>query len=152
MLNIAGRYDEALALLRRNTELQPDNGIAFATRLNTAVNAGRDDDVIESAVGYLHTVKATSPTADEMRAARAQGGHAGLIRFLLAKFPPAEVGRFKAQFLAEIGERDQAMAALENAYQAGVAVLPFAIRYKQFDPMRQDPRFIAFAHRLGLEP
>jgi eukaryotic-like serine/threonine-protein kinase len=152
MLNIARRYDEALALLRRGTELQPDNVIAWATRLNTAVTAARDDDVIESAAGYLRAVKASSPTAAEMQSARAQGGHAALVRFLIDAFPRAELARFKAQWYAELGERDRAVAALENAYQDRVPGLPFILRYKQFDSMRGDPRFVAFVHRLGLEP
>ena len=61
---------------------------------------------------------------------------------------------FLAQAYAGLGRKDQALAALEKAYEERSE--PHSMTYTAVDPhfdsLRSDPRFDAFLRRAGLPP
>jgi TolB-like protein/DNA-binding winged helix-turn-helix (wHTH) protein len=67
------------------------------------------------------------------------------------KQPPAAL--FLAQAYAGLGRKDQAFAWLEKAYDQRIrGDMAFLSVDPGFDPLRSDPRFDAFLHRVGLPP
>ena len=61
---------------------------------------------------------------------------------------------FLAQAYTALRRKDQAFAWLEKAYElrSGVDEMIFLTIDPRFDPLRSDPRFDAFLHRVGLPP
>ena len=55
-----------------------------------------------------------------------------------------------AEMLAQMGDRDGAIAELEAALKARDPGLGFVPTDHNFDPIRQDPRFAAIVARLGF--
>jgi eukaryotic-like serine/threonine-protein kinase len=56
----------------------------------------------------------------------------------------------KALVLAPLGRKDDALTALERAYEERNALMWFRIYFKLFDPLRESPRWKAIAKRLAL--
>jgi TolB-like protein len=50
-----------------------------------------------------------------------------------------------------LGDKDQAFAWMEKAYQSRAGNLPWMIMEPKFDPVRSDPRFAELVHRMGLD-
>jgi eukaryotic-like serine/threonine-protein kinase len=50
-----------------------------------------------------------------------------------------------------LGDHDQALRYLERAYDERSTVLAYLLIDPRFAPLRNDPRFLALARRLGGE-
>jgi hypothetical protein len=98
-----------------------------------------------------------SETPQELRDARRQVGD--LPRISRSK-TDARTQRPKPNFRlsieailnAALGERDQAFASLEKAYQAHDVQFQFLGVSPEWDPLRSDPRFQDLLRRVGLAP
>ncbi len=55
-----------------------------------------------------------------------------------------------ALVFAGLGNKDQALAALEKAFQQKSTLLTYVKMDARFDPLRPDPRFADLLHRMGL--
>ena len=55
----------------------------------------------------------------------------------------------RAVVLAPLGRADEALDALERAYEERNALLWFRIHFPVFDPLRSTPRWKALAERLA---
>jgi TolB-like protein/Tfp pilus assembly protein PilF len=72
---------------------------------------------------------------------------AELKRRRQAGYVPA--GAFVNAYLG-LGDNDEAFAWLEQAYKEKSNILQFVKTHPYFDPIRNDPRFVALIHRVGL--
>jgi TolB-like protein/Tfp pilus assembly protein PilF len=50
-----------------------------------------------------------------------------------------------------LGEKDQAFACLDKAYQERSGIIAWLRIEPHFDPLRSDPRFVELGHRMGLK-
>jgi tetratricopeptide (TPR) repeat protein len=96
------------------------------------------------ALGCLGYVYAMSGKRDEARAALAELSHTAKEQFV-SPFVIALV-------YVGLGEKDQAFAWLEKAFQDRDELLGFMRFYFTMDPLRSDARYAALMQRLGLEP
>jgi serine/threonine protein kinase/tetratricopeptide (TPR) repeat protein len=55
-----------------------------------------------------------------------------------------------ALVFAGLGEKDQALAALEKTFREKSTLLTYVNMDARFDPLRHDPRFTDLLHRMGL--
>ncbi|HSE36285.1 MAG TPA: protein kinase [Blastocatellia bacterium] len=60
--------------------------------------------------------------------------------------------QYVAAVYAGLGDRDQAFAWLEKAFQARNGTLVFLVTDLPFDPLRSDPRYADLIRRMGLKP
>lgn len=60
--------------------------------------------------------------------------------------------QYVAAVYAGLGDKDQAFAWLEKAFQARNATLVFLVTDLTFDPLRSDPRYADLIRRMGLRP
>jgi eukaryotic-like serine/threonine-protein kinase len=148
----ARQYDDALASERRALEMTPENQTIWNVRWQASWTIDRMDDAIESLVGLLATTDSRALRADELREAMAKGGKPALTRLLLARWPREVRPLNRAIWFSELGERDSAMAVLEQAYIERRASLLYQLRFPTLDGMRGDPRYLAFMRKVGLEP
>ena len=56
-----------------------------------------------------------------------------------------------AVIYAALGEKDQAFAWLEKAYEERSFFLPFIKTRIEYDPLRSDPSFKKLLKKMGLE-
>jgi serine/threonine-protein kinase len=116
-----GAYDEAIAAFERGVEITQGNHSLYISLLGGALaRAGRTKDA-ERVLAEL----------DE--------------RSTREYVPPFD----RAIILAPLGRTDEALAALERAYEERNALLWFRIRFPNLDPLRASPRWQTLARRLA---
>ena len=154
-LLLARRYDEALAQALRTIEIEPGYGTAYLTLGRTYLQKGMHAEAIAA------LQRAVDVTAGLSRA-RALLGHAFAVAGQTDKARQTLVDLEKlsgqmpvspydiALIYAALGDRDQAFAWLDKAYQARAGDLVQLKVDMRFDTVRHDPRFVALVRRIGL--
>lgn len=156
-----GRHEEAIARLQRTLELEPDS---WAARRNLAGIYARLDRLEEAVKEYER-----SGSADGVARVRAlQGRPAGLRRILRDLHDSARRQYVSpvafASLYATLGDRERALAHLEQAADtkaAGLVDVVGAARFnptlasptmaREFDFLRSGPRFVHLRRRMQLD-
>jgi TolB-like protein len=153
---MARRYDEALEHFRTVLRLSPgsmqgfiglSNALHYAGRYEEAfaaerenVRAGRSDPELEQALmeGYAEAgYQSAMRRGAELLAERSRSQHVAATRV--------------ARLYLRAGDNDRALDWLERGYQARDPVLPYiSSGHKDFDPLRDHPRFQALLRRMSL--
>jgi TolB-like protein/Tfp pilus assembly protein PilF len=138
----AGRIDDGVAEIKKSMELDPTfpwahSHISFVYRMK----GDRASSVEER--GRAFELLDRADQATRMRESFAKSGWTGYLREIVSQ----DWGRLgtsqtrRASLLAELGEKEAAMASLNEAATKGDSWL-FSIKYDPaFDPLRGDPRF-----------
>jgi len=149
------RYDEAIGQLRSVLAVEPDQAMARWFLGFALIASGRSQEAIHE---LEQTVIATgrSPGSIEMLAtAYAYGGRRKEALRLVDELKQRQktgyvpAGAFINPYLG-LQDYDQAFAGFERAYQEQSNILQFLRVHPFFDPVRDDPRFIALIRRVGL--
>ena len=150
----AGRYGEADSLLREvlksdSTDALAKWGLALVDeqqgRLNDAIAilepiSGGGSLNRKSSLGHAYAVAG--------KVTRARNVLAALRTAAATSYVPSY---YFAVVHAGLGERDQALRYLERAYEERSTVLAYLLIDPRLAPLRDDPRFLALARRLGGE-
>lgn len=148
----ARRYDDAIVQGQKVLDLEPDYRDAHIWLSYAYAKTGRFEDATgESAIvtGYRQP---WWPHAWILAAA----GHSGEARELLEQQAPAELSGppidayFLAIVLGELGEKDRALAALEQAYHGRTALMSLSNVDPRIDALRDEPRFQDLQQRMGF--
>jgi DNA-binding winged helix-turn-helix (wHTH) protein/Tfp pilus assembly protein PilF/TolB-like protein len=135
----AGRFSEAAAQARRALEIDPAMGEAKACLARALVYAGDEraalDVIREESPERAQTVEGMAP--------------AEAIRALWRGATPADPYQ-RAWRLAWVGERDQAIVALENALGVRSSMMPLVAVDPAFAALREDRRFREIVKRMRL--
>jgi TolB-like protein/lipoprotein NlpI len=138
----AGRIDDGIAEIKKSMEVNPafpwtHSHLSFVYRMQ----GDRAASVAERARAFELLDRADQ--AQRMRESFARGGWTGYLREILSE----DWGRLgtsqtrRASLQSELGEKEQAIASLNEAAAKGDYWL-FSIKYDPaFDPLRGDPRF-----------
>ncbi len=154
ILSSAGRHDQARAALEKTLEL--DRGYPYAhLYLGHLYMAQGDPAKAIDAYRQAATLGLdTPPTQIALGAAYARAGQTDRARATLAELrrrtenvSPSEL----AILLVALGEPEQALASLEDAYRARDPHLQQLGVEPGFDPLRAEPRFRDLLQRIGLE-
>jgi TolB-like protein/Tfp pilus assembly protein PilF len=147
----SGRIDDGIAEIRKSMELDPTfpwthSHISFVYRMK----GDRADSVEERARAFELLDRADQ--ARRMRESFAASGWTGYLREILSQ----DWGRLgtsrtrRASLLAELGEKEEAIASLNDAAAQGDYWL-FSIKYDPaFNPLRGEPRFRALVKTFEL--
>ena len=149
----AGRYDEAGSRLREvlksdSTDVTGQWGLALV-----AEQQGKPDQ----AIAILEPLSGSSLNRkSSLGHAYAVAGKVAQARGVLAAFHAAAAHKYVPSYYyavvhAGLGERDQALRYLERAYEERSTVLAYLLIDPRLAPLRNDPRFVALAGRLGGE-
>jgi DNA-binding winged helix-turn-helix (wHTH) protein/TolB-like protein/thioredoxin-like negative regulator of GroEL len=135
----AGRFHEAAAQARRALELDPSMNEARACLSRALVYAGEPRAALEvlreESPGRIRSVDGLPP--------------AEAIRTLWRSATPSDPYQ-RAWRMTWVGERDQALAALESALEARSSMMPMVASDPAFAGLRDEPRFRAIVKRMGL--
>jgi TolB-like protein/Flp pilus assembly protein TadD len=150
----AGRYGEADSLLREVLKSDSTDVLAKWGLALVAEQQGRPNDTIAilepiSSDGSLNR-------KSSLGHAYAVAGKVTRARNVLAELRKAAATRYVPSYYfalihAGLGERDQALRYLERAYEERSTVLAYLLIDPRLAPLRDDPRFLALARRLGGE-
>jgi serine/threonine protein kinase/DNA-binding NarL/FixJ family response regulator/Tfp pilus assembly protein PilF len=155
VLSAARRHEQAIAALTRTIELDPSYPYSYLFLGSTFAAQRRYPDAIASYQQAIALGLDTPATQIALGAAYAQAGDSLKARAMLARLrsktdyvSPGEL----AILLAALGEREEAFASLEKAYEAHDLQLQNLGVSGGFDPLRSDPRFQDLLRRVGLAP
>jgi tetratricopeptide (TPR) repeat protein len=166
MLIWARQYDQAIAQCRKTMELDPgftlgrfNLGLAYgySGRHEAAVAELRQVIALaESGSGLYGTVSYAHPVAGlgDIYAASGRRAEARkIVDGLKIPAPQREVVPYEIAIIyAGLGEKDQALAWLEKAYEQHRFGLLFLKLDPPFRGLQADPRFAALLRRVGLTP
>ena len=151
-----GEYERAIAQLRRTLELDPDYAIGHQDLALALVRLGRLD---EAAAELEEVARLTGGGT----AARAYLGYVlalredreGARRVLAELARRATTGHVAAHEAAlvhtALGDRDEAFAALDRAFDERSDMLLYLAVEPLWEPLRGDPRFAELVRRVGIQ-
>jgi serine/threonine protein kinase/Flp pilus assembly protein TadD len=157
VLYYAHRYGQAIEQLRKTTDLDPNYwyaheylGLAYEQQSQYPEAIAE----LQKAVQLAGVI--TEPTAWLARAYAVSGKEAAAQKLLDAlKQPSKQAYLFPydvAMVYAGLGERDQALAWLERAYQERSSFMIALKVDPQLDSLRSDPRFQDLVRRMNFPP
>jgi tetratricopeptide (TPR) repeat protein len=151
-LLLARQNDQAAEVARKIIEVDQSYGDAYAL-LGSAYEA--KGQYAEAMAAYQQAVKLGLQTPDlqiYIGTTYAKAGERGKAQAILKRLEAEKtVSRGAlAELYAALGEREQAFAALEQAYAAHDPQLQFLRITPHLDPLRSDPRFQDLLRRVGL--
>jgi serine/threonine protein kinase/tetratricopeptide (TPR) repeat protein len=149
----AGRYDAASSRLREilksdSTDITVKWGLALVLE-----QQGRPNE----AIALLEPITGSSLLRkSSLGHAYAVAGRTTRARSVLAELRTQATRRYVPSYWfalvhAGLGERDQALRYLERAYEERSTVLAYLLIDPRLASLRDDPRFLALARRLGGE-
>lgn len=149
-----GQYETAAGLLQNAVDESPDNPVAWDMLVRARVASGSLDGVLGAVRSWSHSDMPGAPSpasADSLAAIASREGMRGYWRWTLARLEARDqtgrnVPRVElAAAHAAIGDKDEALNLLTEAFARGERGL-FTL---QFDPawdgLRNDPRFVELA-------
>jgi adenylate cyclase len=150
----ARRYDEAITQFHKTIEIEPNFPTAHAMLARAYAAKGRYSEAVAE---FMKTADLSGMVgiAKELQDAYAKGGWNGYLRQFaeIRKAEPTsgyKPSYFVARALAQLGEKDEAFAWLEKAYQERDYRLTQLKVSPEMDNLRSDPRFADLLRRLGL--
>jgi Flp pilus assembly protein TadD len=155
-LSLARRDEEALARLQTTFDIEPDFWVAYLNLGRILFTMGRSAEAIDAlrkaralsgdgphaiaALGYVH---ARSGDAESAQACLRELHALSAKRYV----PPSNY----ATIHCGLGETDQALERLEQAYAERDVWMTFLKIDRRCDALRDNPRFAALARRMELD-
>jgi len=154
----ARRYDQAIEQLRKTQEMDPNFANAHLVLGWTYLRKGMGEQAIAelqkmitlSGDSLLAAAALVQAYAKLGKRREAQKRLDQVIE--LSKNRPAKSSYFIAASYAELGEKDQALAWLQKAYDERNDFLLGIRSDPSFNSLRSDPRFAALLKKVGLRP
>ncbi len=152
-LCLAGRYNETIEQHKKTEELDPnyyylDSWVGMAYR--------EKNMYAESVAEYLDAQQITGSPIAGLAVTYARMGKIAEATEILRELLELAKRRYVwpeqvAMIYANLGEKDQAFAWLEKAYEARSGSMSSSLTYATYAPLRSDPRFSTFLRKIGLE-
>ncbi len=155
-LFFARRFDEAIAQFRKTLRFDPNNSNAL-TFMSATYEAMGDHKLAVNA--YLEFLRVRNRTPEEIETFKItfdQKGMTAYWRMKLGRLQSAvskgdPAAALRAAYLhSSLGEKDQAIALLETAYQKRFYALWYMKVDPRYDNLRNDPRFADLLKRVGF--
>jgi len=146
---MARRYDEAIEQINRTLELEPAFGSALACLERAYTLSGRPREALETLLKETGETETSARDGDAEQAIRLLY-RKRLDRKLEATKKQRSPSYSLAATCAAAGQRDQAFAWLERAFNERDPMLVAARTDPAFDPLRDDTRFAALIRRIGF--
>lgn len=149
----ARRYEESIAQLKKTLKLDPNyRPSPYASLANAYWMKGDYAESVEEFAKYREA-QGRQRDAALVRESFSKGGWEGFLRMRIGELRGSTTNSYGvAEYHAALGEKDEAFAALNKAYENheyGLVVLKVDSR---LDALRDDPRFQDLLRRVGFAP
>lgn len=149
----ARRYDESLAQYRKLIQSDPHYGLARFCFSWALRRAGMYEEAIAEAKKAVELTGESPFILAGLAAAHAEAGRSDEARRLLGELHALAAGRYVSPYhLAlvhcHLGERDEALDLLEQAFAIGDPWIVWLGVEPQLDPLRSDSRFAALLRQI----
>jgi TolB-like protein/DNA-binding winged helix-turn-helix (wHTH) protein/Tfp pilus assembly protein PilF len=152
----AGRFEQSIEFGRQMNQMEPGNGLAHYNLARSLGQTRRYTEALqelektESIWGRLPSV------LDERGFVYAAMGNSGEAKKILAELrrrsPKEFIDPYPVAFiLVALGEKDEALKALERAYELKSAWMPWLKVEPKFQSLHSEPRFVTLLHKLQFE-
>ena len=149
------RYDEAIALCRGVLAVAPEHGPCGPLLQQAQYRRGMENESFERVKVNFKT-RLGQAAADALTRAHAEGGYlqawrtAAELNYAAGNYGPA------ADFFLRVGDKEQAVECLKRKIERQNPNLPYDVTSKEWDEVREDPRFRDFfqdlRRRMNLPP
>jgi serine/threonine-protein kinase len=151
----AGQADEALALLQKVIELDSNYWLAHSFAASAYIEKGMFDQAIAEARKARELPGLSSIPAGFLGFALARSGKQAEARALLEEVLKSSREQYISAYAIALiynglGDRDQAVAWLEKAYQNREPRITFLKVEPKWNSLRDDPRFQDLFRRVGF--
>ena len=156
VLVLARRYDEAIVQLRAALELDPSYFYAADFLGRAYEQVGRKPDALAAYQQAVELDRENAENWSNLGHAYAVSGHPAQARQIINDLKATAARRYVGPYnialiYAGLGDKDQAFAWLERAYEDGSALLILYMgNDARWDRLRADPRYLSLARRIGL--
>lgn len=150
MMIHARRYDDAIKQLKKTLELDENFWLTHASLASVYQITGNYAESVKELVRVAE-INGHEQNAARIREIFEKHGWVGVMRFMVGE--ERQGGRQfygKARFYATLGEKDNAFAALNAAYENRESGFPSIKVDPLFDPLRDDPRFSELLKKVGF--
>lgn len=148
------RYDAAIAEYKDALLLNPSSVPARYGLASAYLDNGMTKEAIEETEKAL-TLSGDANGAETIRKTYEKRGYQGVIELRLGQLREKSKGAYVspldfAALYAELGDKEQAFAWLDKAYQERASFLIYLGLDSSFDKIRSDPRFENLLRKIGL--
>ncbi len=152
----ARQYDAALAELRLRMEASPNDPVMLWMMQDIWQRKGNYKEAVDASEKW-HIITGDPQSAKALRRAYDQGGAQGFVRWLLSRrleqakasyVSPVEL----ASYYAQLGDKDQALAHLEEGYRQHSTDVIYTQEDPAYDSLHNDPRYRELIQKIGLPP
>jgi DNA-binding winged helix-turn-helix (wHTH) protein/TolB-like protein/Flp pilus assembly protein TadD len=155
VLLTARRYDEAIEQCRKALEMDPNLGFAHWLLGCAYLWKGMPEQAI---LAFQKSIPLSGDSPDEpasLGLAYALSGKSGEARKIMEELKQRSKRKYLSSIIiatlhAALGEKDQAFALLDKAYDERDTLLILLKVEPMFDPLRSDPRFTDLLRRVGF--
>ncbi len=146
----ARRYDESIAQLKKTLDLDANfetahNSLGYAYWMNTNYAESVEEFAKRREAGGSQQLAAL------VRESFAKGGWTGFLQMRIGEFRTSNTSSYAvAIYRAALGEKDEAFAELNKAYENREFGLELLKVDPRLDPLRSDPRFAELMRKVGL--
>jgi serine/threonine protein kinase/tetratricopeptide (TPR) repeat protein len=152
--SFVGQHDRAIEHIRSTIDLDPSLVAAQSLFAVLLSRAGHFDEAVAEAERCLRIPNSGLWGKSALGIIYATGGRTEQARRIAeeleAEPPLSTLSSGLARIYAALGDRDQALKWLEEAYQARSSNLAFVCQMPELQGLRGDPRFVDLLHRIGL--
>jgi tetratricopeptide (TPR) repeat protein len=150
----AGEYDVALAELQQRLEATPNDPMLLFLTMDAWRRKGNYQEAVD-AWARFHVAVGEPRAAAALRRAYEQGGARGFVRWQLARrlkeakstyVSPVELAGYHAQ----LGEREQTLQLLEEAYQQRATDLLWIDVDPAYQFLQGNSRYQTLLHHIGV--
>ena len=151
----ARQYDQAIEQFRRTLELDPTFPQSQRYAAWAFLQKGRHEEAIAALRAALKGLGGQSEVEAELGYALAIAGQRAEARAMLEGLRQLSSSRYVSPYSvalvhAGLGDRGQALAWLDKAYDERSDYIAYLRLEPMLDPLRSDPRFDALVRRVGL--
>jgi serine/threonine-protein kinase len=151
----ARQYDMAVEQCRKTLEMEPNFANAQRCLSLSLLAANRGEEALEALVRLWILRGATPEVLTSLRRAIGTAGLEGYWRWKLDRLVELSKREYVspipiAEAYGQLGERDEAVAWLEKAYQERDSGLTYLKGWPLWDPLRDDPRFHSLLRRMNF--
>jgi tetratricopeptide (TPR) repeat protein len=148
----ARQYDKAVAQFQQMAELDENEPQAYWGLARTQEQMGRFEEAVKARQKMMTILGAKPEAVRALADAYRESGPAGYWTWLLER----SKGRYErdpvtaAKYYAQLGDKDEAFAWLEKAYEKrDPKLFPLKV-HPCWDPLRDDPRFEELLRRMNF--